>query len=306
MTALKKGDRHRLTVESGDESQRTPEPVPVFQQPAMPAPSVSASVDSGRSQTESSLAPEDDRLTRYAQFDRCNGPYLDWQVAQFQDVLGQRILEIGTGVGGIIERLGARELIVGTDVEPEILESTRRRFSDRPDCRFELIDVFSAPAGPLEALRACAFDTIVCINVLEHISDDAAALGRMEQLLAPGGRVALLVPAHPTLYGEYDRIDGHYRRYSRRMLREAVSKTGLRIVRMHYFNAVGAIGWWVQYRLLRRSIHRPGHFRVMNALLPVLRRLEGLRSPPFGLSLVAILERPGPDGPQAAMPADCQ
>jgi SAM-dependent methyltransferase len=231
------------------------------------------------------------RLQRYVLFDRVNRPYLDWQLEQFRPYLGRRVLEVGCGVGGIIDLLGPRELICGLDVEPEVLDYARGRFRGRPECRFELLDVTTAPPEKLADLQAQRFDSIVCINVLEHIEDDLGALRRMEGLLVPGGTLALLVPAHQWLYGPYDRLDGHFRRYSKSRLRTLLAQTGLQAVRLRYFNSVGALGWWVQYKLLRRTIHGEGQFGIMNRLVPVLRRVEKLIPPPFGLSLVGILRR---------------
>jgi SAM-dependent methyltransferase len=240
--------------------------------------------------TIASLA-DSDRLQRYVLFDRVNRPYLRWQLEQFQDFLGQRILEIGCGVGGIIDLLGPRERVVGLDVEPPVLTYTAQRFRDRPECRFELLDITAASGHQLADLQAERLDTVVCINVLEHIADDLAALRRLEQLLQPGGVLALLVPAHMGLYGPYDRLDGHFRRYDKRRLRQLLGRTGFRVLRLRYFNAVGALGWWVQYRLLRRQMHGGGQFGVMNRLLPLVRALERVVAPPFGLSLVAVCQK---------------
>jgi hypothetical protein len=62
---------------------------------------------------------------------------------------------------------------------------------------------------------------------------------------------------------------------------------------MHYLNAPAALAWWVRYRLLRRSTLGRSQFGGMNALLPVVKRIERLRPPPFGLSLVAVCRRVG-------------
>lgn len=231
------------------------------------------------------------RLERYLLFDRLNRPYFRWQVEQFLPYLGQRILEIGCGVGGIIELLGNRELIHGLDVEPEVLAYARERFQGRPECRFDLLDITQASPDQLASLRENRFDSVVCINVLEHIRDDIAALQRMEAVLQPGGTLALLIPAHLALYGPYDKVDGHFRRYGKTYLRTILLHTNLQVVRMHYFNAIGAMGWWVQYRLLRRSIHGQGQLGLMNRLLPLVRVVEKLLKPPFGLSLVAICRK---------------
>lgn len=231
------------------------------------------------------------RIDRYQHFAKFNGRYLDWQVEQFAPFLGSRILEIGCGVGGILERLGSRELIYGVDVEPDILEFTASHYRDRPEYEFDCLDFMACSEPQFELMKAKRIDSIVCINVLEHIRDDIGALQRMEQLLVPGGYLALLIPAHLGLYGAYDKLDGHYRRYSKPYLRTILGWTGFRITRLYYFNSIGAIGWWAQYRLLGRKTHGEGQFALMDALIPGLRVIEGLIAPPFGLSLVAILQR---------------
>lgn len=232
------------------------------------------------------------RLQRYLSRDEVRGPYIDWQLAAFRPYLGRRVLEIGCGTGGIIAQLGARELVCGIDVDPDLLEYARRRHLRRRECDFRCLDFAECPAAELEQLRQRRFDTIVCMNVLEHIRDDIGALQRMEQVLAPAGIVALLVPAHPALFGRYDLLEVHYRRYTKTCLRVILQHTSFRMLKMHYFNALGGLGWWVKYRLLRRGIHGPAQFRLMSRLSPVLRRVEAVVRPPFGLSLIAVLQRP--------------
>lgn len=231
------------------------------------------------------------RLERYVHLDRANLPYLAWQLDQFRPCLGRRVLEIGCGVGGILSLLGPRECIYGIDVDPEVLAYARERFRDRPECRFAVADLGALSEAQLALLEAQRFDTILCINVLEHVRDDIGALCTLERLLVPGGTLALLVPAHLALYGAYDRVDGHWRRYDKAYLRTILSHTRLRPLRLHYFNAVGALGWFVQYRWLRKTVHDQSHFGLMNRLLPILRPLESWLKPPFGLSLVAVCRR---------------
>jgi len=130
-------------------------------------------------------------------------------------------------------------------------------------------------------------------------------LRRIKYILPPRGVVALLVPAHPSLYGPYDRLDGHFRRYSKADLRRLARSTGLPLLRCRYFNGIGAIGWWVQYRLLKRSIHGALQFRLMNLLIPIVRPLERWLPPPCGLSLVAVLQREEFSTPECAAFAPC-
>ena len=231
------------------------------------------------------------RLQRYVLFDRVNRPYLEWQMSRFLPHLGRRILEIGCGVGGIIDLLPRKDLILALDIDDEVLAYAAQRHRDREECRFEHLDVSTLDAAGRARLAALRFDTIVCINLLEHIEDDVGALETMRDILVPDGVVALLVPAHPSLYGAYDAADGHFRRYRKRELREKFRRAGFAPGRVRHFNAVGAMGWWVKYKLLRSTIHGGTDFRLMNALIPILDPLERIVPPPFGLSLTTVARR---------------
>lgn len=233
------------------------------------------------------------RAERYAAFDEVHGAYLDWQMERFLPFIGDRILEVGCGVGGIMARLPGRSLVHGVDVEPEVLEIARERFAGRDECRFSLLDIASCGQMELTSLAQSRFDTVICVNVLEHIRDDIAALQRMESLLARGGYLLLLVPAHLKLYGAYDQLDGHFRRYSRDYLKIILRQTNFEIRQLRYFNAVGALGWWYHYCWRKGTMHGTRQFAAMQQLIPFLRIAERWLPPPFGLSVVAILQRPG-------------
>ena len=234
----------------------------------------------------------DARLNRYRIFDAVNAPYLRWQIEQVEPFLGSRLLEVGCGVGGILSQLTPRKLVMGIDIELEEVEFASSRFANNPGFEFALMDIAGLSAEDRAALKARRFDTVLCINVLEHIKDDAGAVAAMADVLVPGGALAILVPAHPSLYGHYDAMEGHFRRYTKAALRQVLVRSGLSVERLYRFNFVGAVGWFVQYRLLRQKIHQQGHFRVMTAILPTLRAVESRLEPPFGLSLVAIARKP--------------
>ncbi len=231
------------------------------------------------------------RVARYIHFDRASRSYLQWQIERFLPYIGRRVLEVGCGVGSIIELLGEREFVCGIDIEEDVLEYSAARFPDRSRHQFLRLDFGSLTPEQAASLRNLRFDTIVSLNVLEHIEDDVAALRAMREILSDGGHAALLVPAHPALYGEYDKLDGHFRRYTRRSFEDALRRAGFTQYRLRYFNTLGAFGWWVTYKLLRRSIHGSGDFKLMNAAIPVLRPMERLISPPFGLSVTAIVTK---------------
>jgi SAM-dependent methyltransferase len=201
--------------------------------------------------------------------------------------LGRRVLEIGAGIGNMSAFLLDRERLVLTDTEPYYLGRLRERFgSDRHVVVRELRLPVVEPGVAAERL-----DTIVCLNVLEHIEDDRASLRAMHDLLQPGGRLVLLVPALRALYGTLDEALGHFRRYVPDELSEKFRAAGFRVIHLEYFNLAGIPGWWLTGRVLRRRLIPTGALKWYEALVPLF-RLERLLPWRIGQSLIAVGEVP--------------
>ena len=219
-------------------------------------------------------------LRRMAVTDR----YSRFIAGQIAPSVGRRVLEVGSGLGSIAGHLGIRDLLVVSDVSEHYLDLLRRRFAGSRRVRVVRYDLAE---GDRADLRELELDTIVCVNVLEHVQDDDAALRAMARLLVPGGRLILLVPAHQALYCSLDRNLDHFRRYGRRDLVRQVNACGLSVERAYHFNTLGAIGWWFNGRILRRRLLPGNQLRVFNLLLPLL-KIESWLRPPCGLSLLLV------------------
>ena len=142
-------------------------------------------------------------------------------------------------------------------------------------------------AGPVTA--TAAHSAVVACNVLEHVPDDVGALRDLGRLLRPGGRVVLVVPAFPSAMSAFDRAIGHERRYRRAGLRAVAEQAGLRVEVLHHVNSVGLLGWYVLVKALRGRPRAGLLLAVYDRLLvPVLRRVEARRPPPFGQSLFLV------------------
>lgn len=215
--------------------------------------------------------------------------YNRWLIDRVLPWVGRRVLEIGAGVGTMSAFLTDRERLVLSDTNPGYLERLQARFQGRPNVRVLPLRL-PATNGELQAER---LDTIICLNVLEHVRDDERSLATMFQLLEPGGRLVLLVPSLPAIYGVLDRALGHFRRYTPAELRSKYAVAGFRMHHIEYFNLAGVPGWWFTGRVLRRELIPTGSLRWFDAFVPLF-RLERLLPWRVGQSLIAVGERPRP------------
>lgn len=211
--------------------------------------------------------------------------YNRWLYDLVRPYLGRRILEIGPGIGNI-SRLIVQDvdLLVGMEPNPHCAAVLAEAIDHTIPLKLLATRVEDSD---WEGLRAYAFDTILCMNVIEHVKDDQQVLGQFARVLAPGGRVVLLVPAFPQAYGPIDASVGHFRRYTKPVLRDVLTHAGLSIEYLAYTNMLGLLGWMVNARIRKVVQQSDSQIRVFDALVPVLRRVERLLPVPFGLSIVA-------------------
>ncbi len=217
--------------------------------------------------------------------------YFAWQGRLVNPEIGRRVIELGCGVGNFTEKLLDREAVIALDKDPRCIEQLKQRYPGRPNLR-----AFTCDADALdehrEELAAFAADSCVCLNVLEHIGDDAKALRGMASVLKPGGVIVLLVPAFPALFGPIDRNLGHYRRYTRASIRQLAAQAALSVKKAHYVNWLGFFGWWINAHVLKRDAQSAQQIAAFDRLAPLLSSIEALAHPPFGQSLFVVLQKP--------------
>ncbi len=216
-------------------------------------------------------------------------PYNAWLHRQFEASLGNRILEVGSGVGNQTRFFIDKERVIASDIEPHYVRELSSKFGVRSNVR---IASFRFPLADVDRrdLDAERIDTIVCLNVLEHIEDDRGTLADFGRVLPSGGRMALVVPAMPSLYGSLDVHLRHYRRYDREPLRALVEASGLVVEKIRYLNRPGVFGWWLNSRVLKRKVLPKGQLRAFKWLLPILKREES-KETSFGMSLLVIARK---------------
>ncbi|MGA2318480.1 MAG: glycosyltransferase [Thermodesulfobacteriota bacterium] len=214
--------------------------------------------------------------------------YNQWIFLKFRPFLGSRVLEVGAGVGNITKFLLDRELIIATDVEPKYLALLKNTFGKYK--KF-MIEPLNLSGTELERYRSYLIDSVICFNVLEHIEQDEKPLKNIFNLLEPRGRLLLLVPSHPWLYGSLDQHLGHHRRYGKKELKNKLETLGFKVIFLKYFNRIGILGWFLNSKILRRKRLPSFQLRIYNLLVPLL-KLEKFFPLPFGTSLLAVAEKP--------------
>jgi SAM-dependent methyltransferase len=218
------------------------------------------------------------------------GNYFAWQSEMVKRELGRRVVEVGCGIGNFTGMLLDRELVVAIDIEPGCIEKLRERYPHSHN-----LQAFSGDAADvlLRQVRRFQPDSCICLNVLEHIEDDFAAIDAMAGVLGPGGIIVLMVPAFEALNGPIDRNLGHYRRYNRESIDRLAKASRLRVRKLRFMNLVGFFGWWANSHIFKREAQSAAQIRVFDRfVVPLLSRVERVIPPPIGQSLFVVFEKP--------------
>lgn len=210
--------------------------------------------------------------------------YCRWIQRYFSPYLGKRVVEIGAGTGTFSELLlksdGTEELVL-FEAANNLFPLLRERFAGR---------TVRVHCGPFDLSRLNGpADSIVLVNVLEHIRDDGELLSQIYQSLRPRGSLLLFVPALAWNYGSLDKAFEHHRRYSKRGLTQAIGAAGFRVERVRYVNMMGIASWFLAGKVMRQTTLKPAQVRWYDRwIIPWSFRLEQIFEPPLGQSLLAI------------------
>jgi len=212
-----------------------------------------------------------------------------WLTRQIMPYVGQRVLEAGCGIGNLTELFLDRERLVCLDNDRFYVEWIGRRFGYLENIAVQEADLARLEQCP--GLRDEKLDTIICLNVLEHIADDEQVLRNFYDVLQPGGHAIILVPADPRLYTGVDRALGHCRRYEPATLTERMRAAGFEIASCQGFNRLGALGWYVSGNWLGKETLSPGQMKLYERLLPLAKLCEQVPLLPH-LSVIAVGRKP--------------
>jgi glycosyltransferase involved in cell wall biosynthesis len=209
--------------------------------------------------------------------------FTKWMADTIRPYVGERVLEIGAGIGNLTANLIPRTVYCASDINPQYLDRLDKLRQSRPYLNVQFTDASLEESYPEEE-----FDTVICLNVIEHLKDDEGALRNIRRRIKRSGRAIILVPNGPGLYGSLDRVLGHYRRYTREQLLATCESAGFRVEKVLRFNRIGSPAWWWNGKVLKGTTFGLWQLKVLNTLLPLVRPID--RFLPFApLSWIVII-----------------
>lgn len=209
--------------------------------------------------------------------------YHRWILDEFEPYLGNTVAEVGAGIGSVSKLLLGKRIKRLFAFEPShnmypLLENALRK-----EERAKAVNDFFGPQYAQEG-----FDSVVYINVLEHIQEDRTELAHALEALQSKGHLLLFVPALPWLYSNVDRQMGHFRRYTKKVLSGLVADVGFTLVQARYFDLAGIIPWYINFVLLRNSFGSGSVSLYDKLAVPTMRRIESVVPPPIGKNVLLI------------------
>jgi SAM-dependent methyltransferase len=247
------------------------------EQPASPAPPTTGDGEivqpaAGEGALENHLGGDEARNYRQYEYDMV-APHV-----------GRSLLEVGSGLGHFSEQLAGRlDYLVVSDNDPYCVEQLRERYDGNDEV--EVLDL----ALPADIKIKRKVDTVVMMNVLEHIEDDVQALKDLAAVVEPGGRIVIWVPGYMQLYGDFDRKVGHVTRYTPKTLGATVQAAGLKAEVLKPINFLGGIAWWVAVRRGGAGYPDPRLVKIYDrTVVPTTRAIERVITPPFGQTVFCV------------------
>jgi len=213
--------------------------------------------------------------------------YNHWIYTLMEPYLGQRVLEVGCGIGNMTRLLAKGRHVLAVDIHPGYLERARRTLKNEKNVSFKKINL-EKNLSPVKKFKP---DTIVCINVFEHIQGDVLFLKECRKLLPPRGRVLIFVPALPFLFGSMDAHYGHFRRYSMTGLKKKMSGNRFNVLKCRYLNLLGVFGWWWNGIVLKKPIVPRAQILIYDKIIRWVALVEKWLPKPIGLSLFCVGEK---------------
>ncbi len=210
----------------------------------------------------------------------------------------QSVLDIGCGSCVLTHLLLKNGFdVTSSDNSLEMLEMAREFLREEG---LPISKLFHLNIDECASKFGAKFDQVVCLDVIEHIDDDNAAVESIFSLIKPGGRLILSVPALSFLYGPKDERVGHYRRYDRRNLIELISSNKFKLDNIRYWNLIGVPITVVALKILKTEVDESMRFSNRSLMKKIINKflwywfrfIENMIRPPFGLTLIVEATKP--------------
>ena len=219
--------------------------------------------------------------------------YYQWIWHLIRPHIGQRVLDAGCGIGNFSSLISSNaQYVLAIDLSPQNIESLKKRFQEAKNIEIMQADI----TDDLSKISHKKLDTLVCLDVVEHVEDDEELLRNFGKCVQPGGHLILKVPACPWLFGSIDVASGHLRRYSPEDLIRKSEAAGWELVKCSYMNIFGVFPYWLKSRVIKHSTNfsrsiPKWQLYLVKYLTPALERIDRLIGPPIGQSLILIARR---------------
>jgi SAM-dependent methyltransferase len=215
--------------------------------------------------------------------------YQQWIIDYFRPYIAGHGMEFGAGMGTISELLlPYLDKIDLVEPSPNLVPQLQNRFQGNGAVRV----IADTVENRVRHLRDQSLDTIILVNVLEHIEDDADTLRQFSRILRPGGNLLLFVPALPFLFSDMDQVLGHHRRYLLKGLRKGVESAGLELVRSRYFDLLGILPWFLVNTLGRKKSFNQAQAQLYDRVgIPLTRTVESIGPPPIGKNVILVARK---------------
>ncbi|MCJ7615793.1 MAG: glycosyltransferase, partial [Desulfobacterales bacterium] len=173
-----------------------------------------------------------------------------WLASLVRPFLGNKVLEVGAGIGTMTLEFLPRNHYTCLEIDALHMITLKNMFMNKPN-----VDVINVDIEEIEEIRTVnrAYDSVLCLNVLEHLQNDSVALKNMNELLVEGGRLVLVVPNCPKLYNSLDIALGHIKRYKVKDIEKLLTSSGYKIRELKTFNKISMLGWFLNGNLLKRK-----------------------------------------------------
>jgi SAM-dependent methyltransferase len=214
--------------------------------------------------------------------------YHRWIFNRIERELGRSILDVGSGLGDVAQFFGedsSRQVVV-SDHDEAMLAHMGRKFASRPNYRILKLN-FGEELSP-SLTKTLSVDTVTCINVIEHVQEDLLALKNLYRLLPSGGKLIVVVPYGPWLFGTLDELGGHFRRYNRFNLGDKMRQAGFQIEKQSFMNFFGMFTWFLAGKILKQRHFRPDTVQALDRIVPFLEKTEKIFRPPVGQTMIMI------------------